>query len=255
MKRLRIMMAAALVATFAITTMGPFTVAETSQTRMIVINGWPNKKVDVCLNGKAKRSGLKYGGRIALQAGNAKKVLKFFSDNGPICGGTLLGKLTFDPPAGRWDLTLVLTPKPFNKAKRVLLWVANDFYEDVDPGDGVIILSNAASVGKLDMHLDLAQGPITVPRPSPAGPAASPSGSPWAKGDQAGGTVPVDEEFKSYSVVVTKHGKTKTLAKTPFRGVREGKRDESIVLGTNLKNIKLLRFYGPAVKATPPPGP
>ena len=252
MNRLRTIAIAALIAAFAITAIGTFALAAPSKTRLTIVNGWPGKKVDICLNGNPQRSGLGYGRKILRSVSNSKKTLKFYSDNGRTCGGTLLGKKTFDPPNEGLDLTLVLTPKPRHKAKRVLLFDNARWYEDLDPGEGVVTLRNAASIGKLDIYIDIQEGPFPV-GPGPA--LHSPSPSPWAKGDEAGGSVEVGEEFDRYRSVATKHGKSKVIAKTPFRGIKIGKRDEHIVLGTNLKNVKITRFYAPAPKPSPTAAP
>jgi len=138
--------------------------------KVAVINGFPGKRIDVCVKGKEIKSALRYG-KVAfrkLKAG--PKTIKFYKKNRRVCKGKLLAKQSFPFPGGS-DLTIVMT-----KSGPRIQRFDNTVFADVSGSWSVFFWRNASDIA--GVALDLAgDNPILD--------EVQPSMDPvFAKGDQ-----------------------------------------------------------------------
>ena len=146
---------------------------------LAIVNGFPGKKVDVCLNGREIASGLPYGRRVLkANVATGTKVIDFFVPDPRTCRGTRRAKIEFVlPPAG--DRTIVVT----KDAPRVLAFDNADLGEIPplgSPSDVAYIVWRNAS----DMLVNFRIKGWLPSIESPTSPAADPV---FAKGQQRGG--------------------------------------------------------------------
>ena len=109
MRGLRTALTAIVTAALAITTLAaPAAGVDLSKPTIVVVNGIPGTKLDICINGREIRSGLRYGGQRWKQLRASQKVLKVYKKDPRRCRGRLVARRRFDllPDA---KLTIVIT--------------------------------------------------------------------------------------------------------------------------------------------------
>jgi hypothetical protein len=93
LRRPKTILLAATLAVFAISSIAAPASAAAS-TKLTIINGFPGKTVDVCVNGKEVKSGLGYGKFVRRSTKTAKANVKFYARSPKVCKGSFLGKKT-----------------------------------------------------------------------------------------------------------------------------------------------------------------
>ena len=243
MQRSRSLIVAAVTAALAISVIATLVMGASTRTRIIAVNGVPGQPADICLNGKERVSGLRYGKSTVLEMNNSPKVMKFTkAAGGRPCSGNLLGKRTFDPPPGGWDLTFVVTPKG---PKRVAVF---DNMLPADPGEAIVAWRYAGNLGKVLLGYQ----PVSSLAPIPPQPAASPSPSPFSKGDEFA-TAATPDDVDRFRLVAKKAKNRKTLARTPFTRIKAGKLQQVVLVGNKGRNARFARINVPL--RTPSPSP
>jgi hypothetical protein len=195
--------------------------------RLAFVNGIPGKRVDVCVNGKEIKSGLKYGKAIVRNLGNGSKALRLRVARSGVCTGSSLGGRQLAIVDGA-DLTIVGTKVA--APQRVLVWENTE--PDLSPG-GLVILRHAADIGTAGFKFAT---------PSGGTPWFNAVDDPWTKGvygwgGRAAGT----------SMIWWAHQPPAQEAIAgPYQLIVEsGIRHESILVGTNLGNVRFARLAVP----------
>ena len=107
MRKSKAILFGATLAAFAVSSLAVPASAATGS-KLTIINGFPGKKVDVCVNGREIRSALPYGKVVRKTTRSPKTTVKLFAKNNRArCKGTLLGKRVVSFKKG----TLVITKK------------------------------------------------------------------------------------------------------------------------------------------------
>ncbi len=160
----------------------PVTAADTKGT-LAIVNGIPGQKVDVCLDGKELKSGLKYGGSVFKNiVPTGSRNLRVTKPDPRTCRGTLVAKQGF-PLAGAGDLTIVVT----KKAPRIVTFENGG---EIPPWGHRMLTPSSPGVTprSLPSTSDIAPGhPI---RRVPIGPSIDPI---WSKGQQTSGSSEPDD--------------------------------------------------------------
>lgn len=204
---------------------GPVSAA--SSTKLAIVNGFPGKKVDVCVNGKEIKSGLKYGAKVFKTTSTPKATVKYFSRDPRTCKGTLIGKRTVFAD----DATVVLTKKKpqkvvvFNNAGLGFVNSANNTY---------LAIRDAADVGEVGFTVALES--IS---PTPWFPSLDPI---WTKGDEYAWAV--DLGFGQYvmSIQVVLPASEYAYIAENFTAVTMGRRYEWIFVGSNSSNVRIVKI-------------
>jgi hypothetical protein len=110
-KGLKTLVIGAAVAALAITALGAPVGASSHKTKLAIVNGNPGNTVDVCVNGKEIKSGLKYGKSVTRTTNTPKAKIKLFKPDRRKCGGKRLAVRTI----GLADATVVFTRQFPNK--------------------------------------------------------------------------------------------------------------------------------------------
>ena len=111
MKGLKTLVIGAAVAALAVTALGAPVGASSHKTKLAIVNGNPGKTVDVCVNGKEIKSGLKYGKFVFRTTNTPKATIKLFKRDPRKCGGKRLAVRTVSLA----DATVVFTRRHPNK--------------------------------------------------------------------------------------------------------------------------------------------
>jgi hypothetical protein len=231
LQRSRTIIASCLVAAFAITAIGAPAAAAPTKTRLIIVNGRAGPAIDVCINGKKKRAGLKYGGKTVQLMSPGTRMLKFFRARSGKCGGQLFAKRMIGEHVDPIDLTVVVTKKFPHK---VAVFDSASVNEETDPGDAQFFWRHAADIGKVAWKYAIIER-------NPVSPSAHVE--PWLKGDQEGEHLSSPYRIK---VLVTREHKAKRLAQTPFRLHKANQHRESILVGDTLKNMRFVEVVAHA---------
>lgn len=105
----------------------PTAAADTKGT-LAIVNGIPGQKVDVCLDGKELKSGLKYGGKVLKNVvATGSKKLRFYKPDPRSCRGSLVARKNF-PLVAAEDLTIVVT----KRAPKIVI-VSNEPLGEIPP--------------------------------------------------------------------------------------------------------------------------
>lgn len=224
----RIAIAAATMALAASTLAAPVSAADKSA--LAFVNGFPDKQIDVCVNGKEIRSRLRYGRTTAKVMGVGQKNIKIFKSDPRRCKGKKLAQTTFDLTLGS-ESTIVLgknTPR---------LRIFNNAPFGVIPrgplplfGKSVVILRHAADVGTTNF-LTRVWTPGNENSFQPAAPHK------WERGD-AGDVVHEKDLYvrvrATMDVAGTPLGRSRTVL------TKMGQRYEFYLVGTSVANAKLV---------------
>jgi len=247
MNRLQTFIAGTVLAALAVAALGIFATAAATNTRLVIVNGWAGKTVNICLDGKRVAQGVRYGKYVVRFVNNKKHVIKFV--RAPLgCGATKLVKRSFDPPSGGTDATIVLTRR---SPGRLMAFSNDDLNAALGEATVAFALRHAGDLGKVTFK-GAQIGDIEYV--SPAEPSASPDPV-WVKGDRNEGVGSSSDVLK---IRATRPDKSKVLAKTPWTRFRKGYRTEIIVVGDKGRNAKLVRVKvknrpGPTPSPTPAP--
>ena len=104
------------------------------------VNGVPGTKIDVCVNNRVVKSGLRYGRAVLRDISDGAKTVKFRKD-GAGCSGQVLSTKSFVVDPGD-DFTIVATKKQPDK---VLLF--DNASVPFDPAGGIVMNRHAADIG------------------------------------------------------------------------------------------------------------
>jgi len=216
------------IASLAVVALGAPASASDTQGTLAIVNGIPGKRVDVCVNGKEIKSGLRYGKvvlRDVIPIGT--KHLKFYERDPRACRGDLVGRETFTLDSGD-DFTIVVT----RKAPRVVPF-DNASLGEIPPlgvpfGVGAWAMRHASELSANFRFRNWTPDPE-----DPITPAADPV---WTKGDhlQSGWS-----EGRIVQLRVTRAGEPDTLAVKKATLVASH-RYEWIFVGTNPGNARIV---------------
>ena len=241
MQRSRNLIVALVISTLAISAIGTLVMAASAKTLLVAVNGVPGVRADICVNGKERVSGLRYGRSAKIEMNNSPKNVKFAkAASGSPCRGLFLGRKKFDPPPEGSSLTLVVTRQ---SPQRVVMF---DNTLPASPDEAGVAWRQASDLPPV--HIGFQQ--ISPATPLPPQPAASPS--PFAKGDEFVTDVAIGL-LGEFRVVAKKAGNGKRVARTPFFRIKTARLYQSILLGTKGKNARFAQVKSPI--RTPQPGP
>jgi len=194
--------------------------------RVAIVNGIPGKKVDVCINGKEVRSGLKYGKTTVRTLSNGSKSLRLRVARSGRCTGASLGGRQLAIANGT-DLTIVGTKFAPDK---VLLWENTQG----TPGLGLVMLRHAADIGTVGFKY------ATPDDGQPWFDGAA--DDPWIKGAFGWG----NRTDGTLMIWWAHQPPAQRVIAGPYQLVVEADmRHESILVGSNLGNLKFARFKVP----------
>lgn len=235
MRKLRTSLISGAVLALAVTSLGAPVSAGHSGT-IAIVNGIPGGKVDICLNGKEIRSGLRYGGRVFRSPVAGDKVLKVFKADPRTCKGKRLAKESFGLAVGA-DLTLVATKKGvdpvviFDNDGLGLIPHKDSIYA-LYPNSSPIAWRHTADLGEVNFRLMEADPEQAV------GPAVA---AIWVKGMQlASEGQPAGSAHRLRVTPVAE--KETTIARSGFVVLKVSRRYEWYLLGTKRKNAKIIVF-------------
>ena len=232
MRRLRTVALAAAAALAITATWVPVTAAGKGD--VAIVNGIPGAKVDICLDGREIRSKLPYGKATFKRVAAGGHRLKVVRRDPRTCRGKLLSERKIWLPAGG-DKTIVATKR---RPKKFVVF-SNDGLGRLGTPPIRSYMSwawrHAADVGVVSFRRDQSS-------PTPFAPAADP---PWAKGQEFAQYV---EFFAGFAVIVTlvQVPDSRTIVAGPIvTGVREGYRHEWLLVGTTLRNARIVTLKRP----------
>jgi hypothetical protein len=205
------------------------TVAAAAAGRVAVVNGIPGKTVEVCINGKEVKSGLKYGKATIRSLANGAKTLKLRTNSSGKCTGSLLGTKSFSV-TGSTDFTIVGTKFGPNK---VILY-DNALISDASPGFAVVVLRHAADIGTAGFKYH------TPDDGTPWFDAVA--DDPWVKGAYGWGTRSLGTEMLWWA---HQPPAQRAIAGPYQLVVGDDVRHESVLVGSSLGNVKFARFTVP----------
>jgi hypothetical protein len=239
MRRLRQLIIVAAVLAMALTTIGT-PVSAAGAGKVAIVNGFPGRSIDICINNQEIKSGLRYGQTFFRTLPSGPKSLKVYAKDARTCRGQLLASKSFGFPAGS-DRTIVMT----KFGPRIQLFDNNFGPTTAATPISIWYWRNASDISPVSLDLD-SDGPT----PSPIAPAADPV---WPKGGQVlsgfalGTTLVVITTRFSLADTAT------TLGEPDARLVEVLFRYEWILIGTNPANARLvvLKRPIPPVVATP----
>ena len=241
MQHNRILIVALVISALAISAIGTLAMGASSKTLLVAVNGVPGVRADMCINGQERVSGLRYGSAVKLEINNSAKKVKFTrAAAGRPCSGAFLGKKKFDPPAQGSALTLVVTKQ---SPQRVVMF---DDTVPVDPGDAVVAWRQASDLGLVDISYQQ----LSEPSPIPPQLAASPSPTPFAKGDEFIADVGVGD-VGALRVIANKTSNGKRLARTRFYRIKAARFNQTILLGTKGRNARFAQVKSPIRTPSP----
>ena len=168
MHKLRTLVITIAVAALAITALGAPAAAGSHKTKLTIVNGSPGKKIDVCVNGKEIKSGLRYGKVVFKTTRTSKAKVKFFKRDRRKCGGKLLAKKV----VGLADATVVFTRR---KPKKVVVFDNSKLAEPMGANVARVSYGHAADIGPVLFGFD-----SEIVEPFFFGPGAA---DPFFKGD------------------------------------------------------------------------
>jgi hypothetical protein len=227
LSRLRTTVIAGAVMALAVTALGAPAAASHGKGTIGIINGDPDRRVDMCLRGKEIKSRAPYGGRAyrSIPAGGA--WIKIFKPDSRKCKGKLLGKKFIDLlHDGDWT---VVFNKPFPK-----------FVMFDNIGLGLIPPIGAPHAGSAlawRHAADLGLVEFLYNQLGPDIPITPVAHADWEEGDSFASPVGPGASFR---LAATRPHKTKRIAKTKFILFEPGHRYEWYLLGTNHKNAKFI---------------
>jgi hypothetical protein len=109
MKQVRKLTLAVAAAALAITALGAPAMGADDKGTLVIVNGRPGTKVDICIGNKELASKVPYGGYFRKNViATGGKMLKFYKKDPRTCAGTLLAKKYLNVVAN-YDKTIVLT--------------------------------------------------------------------------------------------------------------------------------------------------
>ncbi len=235
MTRLRSIVTSAVVAALAISAMtGPVSAID-GKAKMVVVQGIPGAKTEVCISGNEIRHTLRYGQYVpvSLPAGTYRLALRVAATGN--CKGALVAKkqLILD---GTERLTVVSS---YKHAQRALL-VFDDTENLVTFDDMTFttygVIQHAARLGRLDLY---------VATPLNTGAAESvPTVPALRKGQQQGGP----SEPGTLAIWLTKAGSSKPLVGPKLMRIREGYLNHQVAIGTHPFNARTV-FFRTAIDA------
>jgi hypothetical protein len=234
MRRLRVLGITVAIATLVITALGtPASAIRITGGDIVVVNGIPGTKVDVCVNGKEIRSKLPYGGKVARFLSASQKVLKIYKKDPRKCRGKLLAKRRFDllPDS---SYTFVV-----GKTRPKIAWFDNTF----NRAWTTFAWRHAGDMGPVVMRYDfwdLQGGDVPV---EPFRPALTN----WVKTDSFDSIWAVGLAFR---LKASWPGQHRPIAKSPIVTF-DGRSAEWLLVGTNAKNARFVVVYWPLVPIGP----
>ena len=233
MQRLRNLVIAGAVTTLAITALGAPAAAGSHKTKLAIVNGSPGKKLDVCVNGKEIKSGLRYGKVIFKTTRTPKAKVKFFQRDRRKCGGKLLAKKV----VGLADATVVFTRR---KPKKVVVFDNAFLATPMSATAARVSYGHAADIGPVQFGFD-----SEIVEPFFFGPSAV---DPFFKGDQGAWSNSSSLQIVWVTFVHKVSPAVELLP--PFaRYLPRQRRWEQILVGTNDANARLVFIDRPGIPA------
>ncbi len=196
-----------------------------------IVNGIPNTRVDICVNGKELRSAAKYGQAVAKVVQAGSKIGQDLPEGPADLPGRGLAKKTMNLPAGS-DFTLVFTKKApkwvkFNNAGLGQIW----------PNGVAATTAHMAWRHAADLGTVSARYSFGLPAPAP-----SAVEQPWTKGQQIplASVPPWAPGGASYALSFARLDKPGDLARSKPVYAKAGVRYEFYLLGTWAGNAKVI---------------
>ncbi|MFV2065190.1 MAG: hypothetical protein ACC726_16995 [Chloroflexota bacterium] len=234
MHRFKTLVVGSCLAALTITALGAPVAAGSHQTRLAIVNGFPGKKIDVCVNGKEIRSRLPYGKKVFKTTKTAKANIKFFAKDPRKCKGKLLGKKTVSLD----DATVVITRK---KPQKILVFdnIGLGRIGNAAPPNAAIAIRQASDVGGVNFA-------VSYDNVDPNLWTHATDPEIWQKGDQTSGPDVFGPNGKVVTMWVTLPGSEFVYAGPHVRYIPSGYRAEWIFIGTNGRNARIVFFKRPA---------
>lgn len=211
-------------AMFAITALAVPAAAGVHPTQLAIIQGMPGVRVDLCVNGKEIRSGVRYGWKTFRSPDAGSVTLKVFRQDPRKCKGRLIAKRTFDLPE-HGDLSIVIA----RGSPKIMLFDNLGFPPVGPAANPYIVVRHAARAPAMEWLFG-----------EPVGPGPS-SGHTWSRGDQIAGSLS-EERISSVWVFA---GTPKPAGPAKVMHLVPDRRYEVYLIGSKPKNYKQAIFSRP----------
>lgn len=234
LRKPQVLLLSAAAVALAITSLGAPAVAAPGKGTISFVNGAPGRSVDVCINGREVRSGMRYGQKAHRTFWAGRKNIKFYARNRRVCRGVLLGRKTIDLQPDQHQTAVVTRKSP----KRVVVFSSIVPVASRPSAPAVFgYLRHAADVGAAYLEWELHN--INT---NPVEPALV---SPFVKGDSSSVLLVYAEDP---ALVILRA--FRPLAASPFLKPSIHRIDllreyEWILVGTNLRNARFIQLSQP----------
>ena len=217
------LVATGVITSLAVLTIGVPVAASSGKATIAIVNGIPGKKIDICINGKEVRSGLRYGAKTIVRRSPGKPLLKIYKRDARKCRGVKLmqRRITLVEHS---DLTLVAT----KRAPKLLVFDNAGLGPLPAAHDPEYAYRNASDLGAVNIYV----GPV-----SPVAPALAPPI--FNKGDQLLGHTDLPD---LRVILATYPGKFKPIAGPVAVYFKTLRRHEIMVVGTKPRNAKIVKL-------------
>ena len=194
------------------------------------MQGFPGKRVDLCLNGKEVRSNVRYGWKTFLSPALGTYRLKVFKHDRRKCRGTKIAQRSFTLGLDG-DLSIVVGPG----SPKVLIW-DNSVLPPISTAatSPVIAFHHAAKAPLMDFWVDF--GVQVGPYVPAIGDHAYARGD-WDFIGSADGA--------QWVIWATRDELTKVLAGPVVVDIQQGRRYEQFLIGTKPRNFRIVTFSRP----------
>jgi hypothetical protein len=219
MRRVRLILAMVI----AISAVGMIaTSAAAADPRLTMVNGAPDKKVDVCIGSKEIKSKLSYGGSATRTVAPGSRNVRFHKAAGGKCTGALIAKKNVTLAADEHS-TIVLSAR---KPNRVMVFANPDHPAQTDP----VVVRNASDVGDLEIRYVLDQ-PGTIWFVVPA------AGPVFLKGEEGWGNL---SGFNDWLIWGTRPGDNHTVIPAVRTVFDVAGLYQYVAVGTTPKNARFV---------------
>ena len=227
MRSIRPLTLAAAAATLAITSIGAPVAAEPTP-ELVVVQGIPGDRFDLCVNGEEVKRGFRYGHKTkpGVEAGRTKVVLKPRVKGA--CKGDTIAKLVLDLKATEQPIVVAR----LRRGQPILHLFSDEKIKAPAPAilfDRAVVAANATSVGTVDGWLSTG---VSFSSPFPTFPGIK-------KGEQRLIGLGLDGTVAAW---FTKPGKVTSLLLPAVQLLQTGKRHHFVLVGTAKGNLRIVTF-------------
>ena len=228
MRRIRSIAIAGVASALLLGSMAGPASAVTFPTRISIVQGIPGRTFDICIGRNELKSRARYGSYVKRELTPDNYTIAFRQPTAGRCRGRIVRKTTIILDLQR-DLTVVGT------TRSPLKWVFGDnsAAQSTNVGTARFTLLHAADVGKVG----IGWAPFAL--------APSESVNVWEKGETGDDYALPDATSMAYWAM--KIGGAAPLGGLRYLNLREGRRYDLILVGTNPRNAKWVRIVKPII--------